>query len=340
MSTNRRIRKAVFPVAGLGTRFLPATKALPKEMLPIVDRPLIQIVVDEAKAAGIEHFIFVTGRNKSIIEDHFDKQFELETTLSQRGRLEDLTILEQDLPSAGQTSFTRQQVPMGLGHAIWCARHLVGDEPFAVLLPDMVMQARPGCLRQLMDVYEERNGGNVIAVETAEKDVLHRYGVVGAEGWVNNHFRINQMVEKPARNPPSNLIISGRYLFQPEIFDELERQQVGTGGEVQLTDAMSRLLNRQTFHGVRYEGTTYDCGDKVGYFEAIVAHALENQVLASRVREALMRIVNAKGGHLSWDADDASGTNRLTEPSAFVPNTSAVSSQSSCIIEPKVQTAA
>lgn len=304
MSTNRRIRKAVFPVAGLGTRFLPATKALPKEMLPIVDRPLIQIVVDEAKAAGIEHFIFVTGRNKSIIEDHFDKQFELEATLLQRGRLDDLAILEQDLPSAGQTSFTRQQIPMGLGHAIWCARHLVGDEPFAVLLPDMLMHAKPGCLQQLMDVYQERNGGNVIAVETAENNILHRYGVVGAEDWSNNNFRVNQMVEKPINNPPSNLIISGRYLLQPEIFEELEKHQIGTAGEVQITDAMNNLLRRQPFYGVQYEGTTYDCGNKIGYFEAIVAHALDNQLLGLDMQQALTRAVEARGGRLSWEAED------------------------------------
>jgi UTP--glucose-1-phosphate uridylyltransferase len=210
------IRKAVFPVAGLGTRFLPATKAMPKEMLTVVDRPLIQIVVDEAREAGIEHFIFVTGRNKSVIEDHFDKQYELETTLRSRGKMAELDVLESDLPAAGQASFTRQQEPLGLGHAIWCARHLIGNEPFAVLLPDMVMKASPGCLSQLIQVYDRRGGGNVIAVEEVSWDKVHRYGVVAPENWQDNHFSIREMVEKPEKaNAPSNLIISGRYILQP-----------------------------------------------------------------------------------------------------------------------------
>ena len=193
----RPIKKAIFPVAGLGTRFLPATKAMPKEMLTIVDRPLIQIAVDEAREAGIEHFIFVTGRNKGVIEDHFDKQYELESTLRKRGKSVELDILEQELPAAGQTSFTRQQEPLGLGHAIWCARNMVGDEPFAVLLPDMVMHATPGCLSQMITTYNERGGGNVIAVEKVEPDQVHRYGVVGAKDWRGNSFTIDRMVEKP-----------------------------------------------------------------------------------------------------------------------------------------------
>ena len=193
----RRIRKAVFPVAGLGTRFLPATKAMPKEMLTVVDRPVIQLAVDEAREAGIEHFIFVTGRNKGVIEDHFDKQYELESTLRKRGKSAELDLLEQDLPGAGQASFTRQQEPLGLGHAVWCARALVGDEPFALLLPDMVMHAKPGCLRQMMDVYEARGGGNVIAVEEVPWEQVHRYGVVGATDWKGNAFAIDGMVEKP-----------------------------------------------------------------------------------------------------------------------------------------------
>jgi UTP--glucose-1-phosphate uridylyltransferase len=195
----RPIRKAVFPVAGLGTRFLPATKAMPKEMLTVVDRPLIQIVVDEAREAGIEHLIFVTGRNKSVIEDHFDKQYELESTLRKRGKSVELDLLEQDLPSAGQASFTRQQEPLGLGHAIWCARNLVGNEPFAVLLPDMIMKAEPGCLKQMVEVYHERGGGNVLAVEETAWDNVHRYGIVAPANWHNNHFTITGMVEKPAR---------------------------------------------------------------------------------------------------------------------------------------------
>jgi UTP--glucose-1-phosphate uridylyltransferase len=293
----RPIKKAVFPVAGLGTRFLPATKAMPKEMLPIVDRPVIQLAVDEAREAGIEHFIFVTGRNKSVIEDHFDKQYELESTLRQRGKSAELDLLEQDLPGAGQTSFTRQQVPLGLGHAVWCARDIVGDEPFALLLPDMVMHARPGCLRQMMDVYEMRGGGNVIAVEEVPADQVHRYGVVGASAWQGNAFTIDAMVEKPKREAaPSNLIISGRYILQPEIFTEIAHQAPGAGGEIQITDAMIRLMARQHFWGVKYAGTTYDCGDKVGFLSANVAFALERADLSHGFKAALRRILADHGG--------------------------------------------
>jgi UTP--glucose-1-phosphate uridylyltransferase len=293
----RRIRKAVFPVAGLGTRFLPATKAMPKEMLTVVDRPVIQLAVDEAREAGIEHFIFVTGRNKSVIEDHFDKQYELEATLRSRGKSAELDMLEQDLPGAGQTSFTRQQEPLGLGHAVWCARTLVGDEPFALLLPDMVMHAKPGCLRQMMDVYEARGGGNVIAVEEVPWEQVHRYGVVGAKDWKDNAFTIDGMVEKPKREAaPSNLIISGRYILQPEVFAEIERQEPGAGGEIQITDAMIRLMGRQPFSGVKYEGTTYDCGDKIGFLSANVAFALERADLGEGFKAALKKIIAEHGG--------------------------------------------
>lgn len=289
----RKIRKAVFPVAGLGTRFLPATKAMPKEMLTIVDRPVIQLAVDEARAAGIEHFVFVTGRNKGVIEDHFDKQFELETTLKSRGRKADLDQLEEDLPQAGQASFTRQQEPLGLGHAVWCARELVGDEPFALMLPDMVMHANPPCLRQMMDVYEEK-GGNVIAVEEVPWENVHRYGIVGAEDWQGNRFKINKLVEKPKREAaPSNLIISGRYILQPEIFGEIAKQEAGAGGEIQVTDAMIRLLARQDFWGLKYEGTTYDCGDKLGFLTANVALALERSDLGPPFREALQKMLKS-----------------------------------------------
>jgi UTP--glucose-1-phosphate uridylyltransferase len=297
----RPIRKAIFPVAGLGTRFLPATKAMPKEMLTVVDRPLIQIVVDEAREAGIEHLIFVTGRNKSVIEDHFDKQYELESTLRKRGKSVELTLLEEDLPAAGQTSFTRQQEPLGLGHAIWCARHLVGNEPFAVLLPDMIMKASPGCLSQMVDAYEQRGGGNVIAVEEVPMEQVHRYGVVGATDWQNNHFTISEMVEKPKSNPPSNLIISGRYILQPEIFAEIEKQEPGAGGEIQITDAMIRLSASQPFHGVKYEGVTYDCGDKIGFLSANVAFALEHETLSPAFRVALEEVILAHGGFLRWE---------------------------------------
>jgi UTP--glucose-1-phosphate uridylyltransferase len=295
------IRKAVFPVAGLGTRFLPATKAMPKEMLTVVDRPLIQMVVDEAREAGIEHMVFVTGRNKAVIEDHFDKQYELESTLRKRDKTAELNALSADLPSAGQTSFTRQQEPLGLGHAVWCAREIVGHEPFALILPDMVMKAEPGCLAQMVEVYNSRGGGNIIAVEETPWEHVHRYGVVGADQWEDNHFAITSMVEKPKREQaPSNLIISGRYILQPEIFAEIEKQKPGAGGEIQITDAMVHLMDRQPFHGVKFKGKTYDCGDKVGFMAANVAYGLERQDLAPAFREALTEIISSLGGKISW----------------------------------------
>jgi len=287
----RPIKKAVFPVAGLGTRFLPATKAMPKEMLTVVDRPVIQLAVDEARDAGIEHFVFVTGRNKGVIEDHFDKQYELEDTLRNRGKSQALEELEKELPGAGQTSFTRQQEPKGLGHAVWCARDIVGNEPFALLLPDMVMHAKPGCLRQMMDIYNRR-GGNGIAVEEVPWEQVHRYGVVGAKDWKDNAFTIDGMVEKPPRDKaPSNLIISGRYILQPEIFGEIEKQKPGAGGEIQITDAMIRLMAAQDFWGLKYKGTTYDCGDKVGFLSANVALALERPDIGPDFRAALKKIL-------------------------------------------------
>ena len=293
----RPIKKAVFPVAGLGTRFLPATKAIPKEMLTIVDRPVIQMAVDEAREAGIEHFVFVTGRNKSAIEDHFDKQYELEANLRKRGKSVELDLLEQDLPSAGQASFTRQQEPLGLGHAVWCARDIIGEEPFALLLPDMIMQAKPGCLKQMIETYNARGGGNGIAVEEVPWEQVHRYGVVGASNWQGNAFAIDRMVEKPKREvAPSNLIISGRYILQPEIFAEIEKQEPGAGGEIQITDAMIRLMARQPFWGVKYQGTTYDCGDKIGFLSANVAFALERPDLGAGFKEALRKILADHGG--------------------------------------------
>ena len=293
----RPIKKAVFPVAGLGTRFLPATKAMPKEMLTVVDRPIIQLAVDEARDAGIEHFVFITGRNKGVIEDHFDKQFELEATLRLRGKSAELDLLEKDQPGAGQTSFTRQQEAKGLGHAVWCARDIIGDEPFALLLPDMVMHAKPGCMQQMIDVYNARGGGNGIAVEEVPWENVHRYGIVGAKDWQDNSFVIDQMVEKPPREKaPSNLIISGRYILQPEIFAEIERQAPGAGGEIQITDAMIRLMARQKFWGVKYHGTTYDCGDKVGFLSANVALALDRPDLAPGFRSALKKILTGTGG--------------------------------------------
>jgi UTP--glucose-1-phosphate uridylyltransferase len=291
----RRISKAVFPVAGLGTRFLPATKAMPKEMLTIVDRPVIQLAVDEAREAGIEHFVFVTGRNKAIIEDHFDKQYELEDTLRRRGKSAELEALERDLPQAGQTSFTRQQEPLGLGHAVWCARDIVGDEPFALLLPDMFIHAKPGCLKQMIDVYEAQGGGNVIAAEEVPWENVHRYGIVKPGKWIGDAFPIEAMVEKPKREAaPSNLIISGRYILQPEIFAEIEKQEPGAGGEIQITDAMIRLQARQKFWGVKFKGTTYDCGDKIGFLAANVALGLERPEIGPAFRKELERILGSK----------------------------------------------
>ena len=291
-----QIKKAVFPVAGLGTRFLPATKAMPKEMLPIVDRPVIQLAVDEAREAGIEYFIFVTGRNKGIIEDHFDRQYELEDILRLRGKSAELESLDMDLLSPGQMSFTRQQQPLGLGHAVWCARELVGHEPFALLLPDMLIHAKPGCLKQMMEVYEEC-GGNIIAVEQVPWEQVHRYGAVGIGKNVGEAFEITGMVEKPKRDKaPSNLIISGRYILQPAIFGKIEQQERGTGGEIQLTDAMIQLLREQPFYGLKFRGTTYDCGDKIGFLMANVAYGLEREELGEVFREALVRYL--KSNHI------------------------------------------
>jgi UTP--glucose-1-phosphate uridylyltransferase len=287
------IRKAVFPVAGLGTRFLPATKAMPKEMLPVVDRPLIQHVVDEAREAGIEHFIFVTGRNKSVIEDHFDRQFELEVTLRERNKQAELNLLDRELPGAGTFSFTRQQSPLGLGHAVWCARELVGREPFALLLPDVLVHAKKGCLAQMIETYlSVGKAANIIAVEQIAPELAHSYGVVGVGKKSGRSFEITSMVEKPPRgSAPSNLIITGRYVLQPEIFDLLESQERGAGGEIQLTDAMIRLSQRQPFYGLEFDGRTFDCGSKLGFLSANVAYALERDDLAPAFRAELSRLV-------------------------------------------------
>ena len=288
---SKKIRKAVFPVAGLGTRFLPATKAMPKEMLTIVDRPVIQYVVNEAREAGIEHFIFVTGRNKGVIEDHFDVQVELEHTLRERNKLAIIETLAADLPTAGQTSFTRQQSPLGLGHAVWCARDIVGDEPFALLLPDMLMKAPRGCLSEMMKIYEQR-AGNVIAVEETTPDKTHKYGIVGVGEKYTNGFQINQMIEKPeSGEAPSNFYISGRYILQPNIFDLLARQESGAGGEIQLTDAMITLSKTQEFSSFVFQGRTFDCGSKEGFLAANIAFALDHPELAETTRAELRRVV-------------------------------------------------
>ena len=287
------IRKAVFPVAGLGTRFLPATKAMPKEMLTVVDRPLIQHVVDEAREAGIEHCIFVTGRNKGAIEDHFDLQYELEHTLEGRNKKTELSILAQAQPPAGATSFTRQQAPLGLGHAVWCARDIVGNEPFAVVLPDMLVLSKRGCLAQMIDAYKEiGEDSSLIAVEEVPMDQTHMYGVVGIGKPKGKAFEITKMVEKPPQGQqPSNLIISGRYILQPEIFDILTHQTPGAGGEIQLTDAMITLSKSQAFYSFKFEGRTYDCGSKLGFLTANVAYALARPDIAPAFREELRKLM-------------------------------------------------
>jgi UTP--glucose-1-phosphate uridylyltransferase len=284
---SKKVRTAVFPVAGLGTRFLPATKAMPKEMLTVVDRPVIQYAVDEARDAGIEHFVFVTGRNKGVIEDHFDRQFELEQTLEERGKTEELEDLQRELPQAGQTSFTRQQQPLGLGHAVWCARELVGNQPFALLLPDMIFRATPGVLSQMMEAYNA-HGGNVVGVEEVDPKDTASYGIVVREEGPDEGFRITGMVEKPKpEEAPSNLFLSGRYILQPEIFQLLAEQTRGAGNEIQLTDAMQTLMQRQAFTGVKYKGKVFDCGNKLGFLMANMVFALDRPDLADDFRREL-----------------------------------------------------
>ena len=287
--SHKPIRKAVFPVAGLGTRFLPATKAIPKEMLPIVDRPLIQYAVDEAIEAGIEQMIFVTGRGKGAIEDHFDIAFELERTMHDRGR--DLSVLEATRLGPGNCAYVRQQEPMGLGHAIWCARDIVGDEPFAIFLPDEFMHGSPGCMAQMVAVYNE-TGGNVISVLEVPHEKVSSYGVIDPGKQVGGITEVLGLVEKPAaENAPSNLIISGRYILQPEVMRTLEHQEKGAGGEIQLTDAMAKMIGHQPFHAVTFDGKRYDCGSKVGYIEANLAIALERPDMADEVREIARKLL-------------------------------------------------
>jgi UTP--glucose-1-phosphate uridylyltransferase len=288
-----RIRKAIFPVAGLGTRFLPATKALPKEMLPVVDRPLIQHVVDEAYEAGIEHLVFVTGRNKSVIEDHFDRQFELEVTLVERGKKTELNLLSEALPEAGTVSFTRQQSPLGLGHAVWCAREIVGHEPFALLLPDVLVQHERSCLAQMIDAAETLEpNANIIAVEEVPTERVQMYGIVGVGLAKGKAFSITKMVEKPKPSEaPSNLSITGRYILQPEIFDILRKQAAGAGGEIQLTDAMLTLAAKQPFYGLKFEGRSFDCGSKIGFLAANVAYGLARKDIAPEFRAEIERIL-------------------------------------------------
>ena len=286
----RPIRKAVFPVAGLGTRFLPATKAIPKEMLPIIDRPLIQYAVDEAREAGIEQLIFVTGRGKTSIVEHFDTAYELESTMNGRGK--SLEVLEPTRIQPGNLVTVRQQVPMGLGHAIWCARAIVGDEPFAIFLPDELMIGEPGCMKQMVEAYNQV-GGNLISVLEVPEEEVSSYGVIAPGAKISDTLtEVTGLVEKPKReDAPSNLIISGRYILQPEVMRTLEGQGKGAGGEIQLTDAMARMIGTQPFHAVTFAGRRYDCGSKLGFVEATLAQALERPDMADDTREMARRLL-------------------------------------------------
>jgi UTP--glucose-1-phosphate uridylyltransferase len=281
------VRKAVFPVAGLGTRFLPATKSIPKEMLPLVDKPLIQHAVEEAREAGIEDIIFVTSQGKSAIEDHFDINGDLNKVLEARGKKDALAAVRATELGSGRLFYTRQQEPLGLGHAVWCARELVGNEPFAILLPDDVVLADTPCLKQMVDAYDQV-GGNIVAVVDVPREHTDRYGNLDVSSDDGRLVAATGLVEKPKpANAPSTVSIIGRYILQPEIFAHLDRQERGAGNEIQLTDSMTRLIGAQPFHGLRFEGTRYDCGDKVGFLEANVAFALKRPDIGDKVRAAL-----------------------------------------------------
>lgn len=287
------LRKAVLPVAGLGTRFLPATKAMPKEMLPVVDKPLIQYAVDEARAAGIEQFCMVTGRGKTALIDHFDIAFELEATLAERGKQTALATLRSEAMEPGSITTVRQQVPLGLGHAIWCARAFIGDDPFAILLPDDLVLSETPCLKQLADAYNQ-TGGNVVAVTEVPHDQTNRYGILDIGEIVGNLVQVLGLVEKPdPKDAPSDLSIIGRYVLLPEVVAHLARMDRGAGNEVQLTDAMARMIGHTPFHGLKFEGRRFDCGDKVGFLEAQIAFALARPDLGPAVREFLKAYTNA-----------------------------------------------
>ena len=290
MTQHKSIKKAVFPVAGLGTRFLPATKAIPKELLPIVDRPLIQYAVDEAREAGIEQIIFVTGRGKTAIVEHFDVAYELESTMRERGK--DMSVLDPTRATPGDIITVRQQVPLGLGHAIWCARAIVGDDPFAILLPDELMIGKPGCMKQMVEAYNEV-GGNLISVLEVPQDEVSSYGVIAPGADISDTLtEVTGLVEKPpVAEAPSNKIISGRYILQPEVMRTLENQGKGAGGEIQLTDAMARMIGSQPFHAVTFAGNRYDCGSKTGFVEATLALALEREDMGSEVRAIAERLL-------------------------------------------------
>lgn len=299
MDPKQHVRKAVIPVAGNGTRFLPATKAMPKEMLTIVDRPVVQYAVDEAIEAGIEHIVFVTSRNKTSIEDHFDDTPELISSLNRAGKTKQVSELERLLPPAGSVSFTRQQAPLGLGHAVWCARDLIGDEPFALLLPDMVCHGVRGCMAGLVDLYNEV-GGNILGVEECAPEETSKYGIIGRGAPVRHGFGVTKMVEKPhPSEAPSNFYLNGRYILQPEIFDILARQERGAGNEIQLTDGMLRLSQAQSFHAQAYSGRTYDCGSKQGFIEANVAFALARADIGGLVYDSIRNLVLSHEAQMS-----------------------------------------
>ena len=287
------LRKAVLPVAGLGTRFLPATKAMPKEMLPVVDKPLIQYAVDEARAAGIEQFCMVTGRGKTALIDHFDIAFELEATLAERNKREALELLREEAMPPGSISTVRQQVPLGLGHAIWCARTFIGEDPFAILLPDDLVLSQTPCTTQLVNVYNE-TGGNVVAVSEVPREHTNRYGILKVGATQGNRVEVTGLVEKPApENAPSNLSVIGRYILLPEVVTYLSMMERGAGNEVQLTDAMAKMIGHTPFHGLKFEGKRFDCGDKIGFLEAQIAFALARPDLGPAVRAFLKNYVNA-----------------------------------------------
>ena len=286
-----KIRKVVIPVAGLGTRVLPATKSIPKELLPVVDRPLIDYVVAEAREAGIEHIVLVTGRGKGAIEDYFDHSFELEATLKAKNKTDILASVEAVIPRAGDLSYTRQQAPLGLGHAVWCARDIIGNEPFAVSLPDEIVPHKPGFLRQMVEAYE-KVGGNLVAVEEVPQSETAKYGVIAPKARKGNLIEMTGMVEKPRpAEAPSNFRIIGRYVLQPSIFRLLETQGAGAGGEIQLTDAMARMIGTQPFHAVTFEGRRFDCGSKLGFVEATLALALEREDMGAEVRAMAQRLL-------------------------------------------------
>jgi UTP--glucose-1-phosphate uridylyltransferase len=294
MPIMKPVKIAVLPVAGFGTRVLPATKTIPKEMLPVVDRPALQYVVDEALEAGIEHFVFITGRQKSAIEDYFDSAYELEDALQRKKKTTIFDELKSMQPREGSMSFVRQQAAKGLGHAVWCARDIVGDQPFAVLLPDVLVQSKRSCLAQMMDAYQDV-GGNIIAVDAVPEDKVSSYGVIkpktGEDYRDKQLIQMDGMVEKPAqKDAPSNLKITGRYILQPELMKLLKDQEAGAGGEIQLTDAMARLMEDQSFHAFVYDGQDYDCGSKIGYLEAVMAYAKIHPDIGEEAKALIKRM--------------------------------------------------